>query len=69
MVFALTCLGVDIWAVVGTVGYLRSGDLTRAGVGHTFGHVSLYLEPLLAIAVILLLAFAFSTPPLEKKEE
>jgi hypothetical protein len=61
LVFGFTCFGVDVWAVFCTVRYF-SGEYAIPGTGaRRFGLASLFLEPLLAVAVLFLLAFAFSS--------
>ena len=61
LVFGFICLGVDAWAVFCTIQYF-SGERAIPGTGdHRFGLASPLLELLLAVAVLFLLGFAFSS--------
>jgi hypothetical protein len=61
LIFGLACLAVDAWAVVCTIHYFHGDAGARSRGDHTFGMASLYIEPLLAISIVFLLGFAFST--------
>ncbi|ADW71309.1 hypothetical protein AciX9_4357 (plasmid) [Granulicella tundricola MP5ACTX9] len=61
LVFGLVCLGVDAWAVYCTVQYFNRGRVELGPGDHTFGLASLFLEPMLAISILFLLGFAFSS--------
>ena len=65
LAFAVICTVVDIWAVVSTVESLPAFGGIKLPGRPVFGPVFWIMEILMAAAIVLLLAFAFSTRPVD----